>query len=172
MLLGEKNCFCPFVLRFIGYSAHVLTGHSSLLCLLELWHFTSWWFVLFAEQICLYREETIVIFLITKCRKQKRYVIQRIAVDKLELNIMIPITCWIKWHVLLVANVMLQIQFCSRVTKGVPLLGSPCVVLRVVYAVWWTVSGLHGVFPVTFVHKIQESSRSTEGRWTMWWMLR
>lgn len=35
MVLGVKNCFCPFVLRFICYSARVLTGHSSLLCLLE-----------------------------------------------------------------------------------------------------------------------------------------
>lgn len=34
-LLSVKNCFCPFVLRLIRYSAHVLTGRSSLLCLLE-----------------------------------------------------------------------------------------------------------------------------------------
>lgn len=62
---------------------------------------------------------------------------QRIAEDKVNLNIMIPITCCIKCQrFLLVTNILLQTQFCSRVTKGVPWLrAADCVVFGVVYDV-------------------------------------
>lgn len=103
---------------------------------------------------------------IQKTRKEIQYK-QRIAEDKINLNSMITnnLQDQVMMVFLLVANILLQIQFCSRVTEGMPWVRSAgSVVFGVVYEVQWTESGLNCVSPVTFVHKIQELSRANEGK--------